>query len=320
MEDILIAQPMDETSANAAALQNERFAKGKLARSFSGEKELTAHLPIDIIGGSIPAIAGFEEEAVWNAASQACGTDRVHFVYTVSEGRCWYLAVPSGALASHPDTWCPLAAALPGNSEYWDRESVYIYEQDGVAAGIRWEDGTGRMQVYAGPSRIILPRLQSLDANFLALNPEKAEPVPWINVSLAAERLSRRTVKWLFWSGMVTAIFCLGLWIMTHLIVSFLRPNVDILKNETVQSTEKLMLEAARLTRNDTDRHIVRIQELLGELQSLGGTLIRYEVKDKKIEWEALIPSASGGSNLARLQAQAVGTESDGRVRIQGTN
>jgi hypothetical protein len=315
--DILIAQSMDNVTSGTAQ-QSEIMRKH--AKSIQGEKELTAHLPIDIIGGSVPAIAGHEEEAVWNAAAQACGTDRVHFVYTVDEGRCWYLAVPSSALASNPDTWCPLAAALPGNSEYWDRESVYLYEQDGVAAGIRWDPDTGRMQVYAGPSRIILPRLQSMDANFLAIDATKTEAVPWRNVSLHAENLSRQTVKWLFWSGLATGLVCLTLWIMTHLAVSMLRPNVSVLKEETIKSTERLMMEAAKLTRNDADRHFIRIQELLGELQSLGGTLVRYEVKDNKTEWEALIPAASGGSNLARLRAEAVGAETDGRIKIQGLN
>ena len=41
----------------------------------------------------------------------------MHYCYTVEDNRCWYLAAPSSSLASHPNSWCPLAAALPGNSE-----------------------------------------------------------------------------------------------------------------------------------------------------------------------------------------------------------
>ncbi|HEY1096868.1 MAG TPA: hypothetical protein VGF14_06465 [Alphaproteobacteria bacterium] len=305
-DEILRSAPMDK-----AVLRTDA--------TFTEAKGLTPHLPSDIIGGSVPAIMGLEEEAVWNAASQACGTDRVHFAYTVADGRCWYLAVPSSALASHPDTWCPLAAALPGNSEYWDRESVYVFEQDGVAAGLRWDQDTGRMQIYAGPARVILPRLQSLDANFLTISAEKATPVSWRNLSLQAEKLSRQTVKWLFWTGASTAMICLALWIITHLAVSFLRPNVTVLERETAHATEKLMMEAAQLTRSDAERHFVRIQELLGDLQGLGGTLIKYDVTGNNVVWEAVIPSASGGANLASLGAKAVGSEADGRVRIQGT-
>jgi hypothetical protein len=288
--------------------------------ALDGEEVITSYLPIDIVGGSVPAIAGMEVEAVWNAASQACATDRVHFVFTVADERCWYIAVPSAALASHPDTWCPLAAALPGNSEFWDKESVYVFEQDGVAAGLRWDQDTGRMQVYAGPARVILPRLQSLDANFLTINLSKAKPVHWRSLSLAAEKLSRQTVRWLFWTGAGTALVSLALWILTHLAVSFLRPNVSVLQHETSQATEKVMLEAARLTRSDVDRHFVRMQELLGDLQALGGTLVKYEVSGDKLIWQAVIPAASGGANLTQLNARAIGTEADGRVKIQGSN
>lgn len=92
----------------------------------SYNKPLKPYLPQEIIGGSIPHIPGTEEEAVWNAASQACSTEKVHYAYTVEGNRVWYLACPSSALASAPHSWCPLLAALPGGSEYWDRETVYI--------------------------------------------------------------------------------------------------------------------------------------------------------------------------------------------------
>ena len=75
------------------------------------QSNLTPYLPNEVIGGAVPHIPGSEEEAVWNAASQACSTERVHYCYSVEEGRIWYLATPSAALASNPDSWCPLAAA-----------------------------------------------------------------------------------------------------------------------------------------------------------------------------------------------------------------
>ena len=103
---------------------------GQMADTAAGSslrtEDLVPYLPPDIIGGSVPHVLGSEDEAVWNAASQACGTEKVHYTYTVENKRCWYLAAPSTSFASNPDSWCPLAAALPGNSEYWDKETVYI--------------------------------------------------------------------------------------------------------------------------------------------------------------------------------------------------
>jgi hypothetical protein len=168
-------------------------------------KDLTPHLPHELVGGVIPHIPGTEDEAVWNAASQACGTEKVHYAYSADENRLWYLACPSTTMASNPDSWCPLVAALPGNSEYWDRETVYLYEQEGLASALRWDPETARMQVFLGASRTILPRVQSMDANFVTINADVADIVPWRNRTLKTEKLSRATARMLVLSGMFVA-------------------------------------------------------------------------------------------------------------------
>ena len=91
--------------------------------------------------------------------------------------------------------------ALPGNSEYWDRQTVYIYESEGAAGALRWDQDTGRLQIYLGAARSILPRIQSMEANFVTINAESAKPVPWKNRALNQEKLSRMLVKGLFYAG-----------------------------------------------------------------------------------------------------------------------
>lgn len=281
---------------------------------------LTPYLPPDIIGGSVPYVAGTEEEAVWNAASQACATDRVHYVYAVADGRCWYLATPSSSLASAPDTWCPLAAALPGNSEFWDRETVYIFDQEGTAAGLRWDQETGRMQVFVGPSRTILPRLQTLDANFVTISTERATPVPWKNRALMEEKLSRATVMGLFLSGLGVTVVALAIWIVTNILSITLTPDLKKAQADTTAATEKLMMQAGQVVRNDTDKYLFRLQELLIAMDNVNGTLTKYDVNNGVLTWEALIPAAAGGDNLNLWHAKAVGTAPDGRVKIQGNS
>lgn len=283
-------------------------------------QELIPYLSSDLVGGSVPHIPGMEKETVWNAASQACATDRVHYAYTIADGRAWYLAMPSASLASHPDSWCPLAAALPGNSEFWDRETVYLYDQEGTAAGLRWDQETGRMQVFVGPSRTLLPRLQTLDANFVTISIERATPVPWQNQALQQEKLARMTVMGLFRTGLIVTVVALGFWLATHIIGMTMRPGLQAAQKETAAATEKLMLEASQVIRNDTDRHLFRIQELLDIMQNLNGTLTKYEVKSGHVIWEALIPAAAGGDNLGQLRAKAIGSSPDGRIKIQGTS
>lgn len=282
-------------------------------------KKLSPYLPHELVGGSVPHIVGKEEEAVWNAASQACGTEKVHFTYTIDNKRCWYIACASSTLASNPDSWCPLAAALPGNSEYWDKEAVYIYEQEGLASALRWDPETGRLQVFLGAGRTILPRIQSMDANFVTINPEMADPVPWKNRALMTEKLSRATARTLLLIGIFANLLVVSFLIFQFALTNTVKRDLDKVKMETERASQQLMNEAYNALQSDSIKHMVRIQELLDELRTIDGTLIKYEVVGKKLNWEVLVPPAyeqGVGSIKGKVQ---LGIEKDGRVRLKGT-
>ena len=321
----MVAQ--DQTADNQTSQRSGKQRTGEtagMADYLSGErgninKNLTPHLPQELVGGSVPYVAGTEEEAVWNAASQACATEKVHFCYTVEDNRCWYIACPSASLASNPDSWCPLAAALPGNSEYWDRETVYIYEQEGTASALRWDPETGRMQVYLGAGRTLLPKIQSMDANFVTINPSNADQVPWVNRALMTEKLSRATARTLLMVGILINLIIFGFFIFQNIITNFVQRDLAKVKEETDRRSQKLMVEAYNALQSDSIKHMVRIQELLDELGKIEGTLVKYEVVGGKVNWEALVPQAYGqgvGSIKGSVQP---GLEKDGRVRIKGT-
>ncbi len=284
-------------------------------------RDLEPHLPQELVGGSLPHIPGTEEEAVWNAASQACATEKVHFCYSIDDGRIWYLACPSSTLASNPNSWCPLAAALPGNSEYWDRETVYLYEQEGVASALRWDPETKRMQVFLGASRTILPRVQSMDANFVTVNAEAADIVPWRNKTLKTEKLSRATAKMLVLSGMLVAIIAGLILIFSYLSVNMLERNLEDVKLETESASMQLIKDANSAMQNDAIRHMVRIQELLDAMASIDGTLVKYEVEKSAVTWEVLVPQVYA-LNVMQNFGGAIDDkrqEKDGRVRIRGS-
>jgi len=298
--------------------------KPSMAEHLAGEKDsfkesLSLYLPYEMVGGSVPYIAGTEDEAVWNAASQACGTEKVHFTYTIENNYCWYLACPSSSLASNPDSWCPLASALPGNSEYWDKDTVYIYEQEGLASALRWDPETGRMQVFLGAGRTLLPKIQSMDANFVTIDAERAEIVPWHNRMLKNEQLSRAAARTLLLSGILMNMIILAFVIFQFFITNVSERDLEKVKEETQVTSQQLMVEAYNALQSDSIKHMVRIQELLDELRTIDGTLVKYEVEGGSRKWEALLPPAYGqgvGSISGKVQP---GIESDGRVRLKGT-
>jgi len=283
---------------------------------------LRPYLPQELVGGTIPHIAGTEEEAVWNAASQACGTEKIHYCYSILDEKIFYLACPSSILASHPDSWCPIAAALPGNSEFWDKETVYIYESEGFAAAIRWDTETGRMQVFLGASRTILPRVQSIDANFVTINAEIADVVPWRNRNLRTEKLSRATVKMLIFTGLFVSFCALGLLFFSYISYNMLDRNLDKVQVQTEEASISLIRDANIAIKSDTAKHMARIQEILDFMTTVSGTLVRYEVaKDGSAQWEALIGSAYISNTMEQFPVRIdnVNKPKDGRIRVIGT-
>jgi hypothetical protein len=307
------------------AAAGPRRLKPGMAEFIAGEAkdfkaDLSPYLPGDLVGGSIPQVPGMEDEGVWNAASQACGTERVHFVYSVEEGRCWYLACPSTSMASNPDSWCPLAAALPGNSEYWDRQTVYLYEQEGMASALRWDPETGRMQVFLGAARTLLPRIQSMDANFVTLNPDVAQVVPWKNRQLRTELLGRATAKALLFAGLFINFVAIAILVFQIVATNFVSRDLDKVRQDTEAATSQLMMNAYSALQSEPIKHMVRIQQLLDSLSRIDGTLVEYQLDKGRVTWEALVPASFGTctGDLAGCKTQP-GLEPDGRVRIKGS-
>ncbi|MDH5722468.1 MAG: hypothetical protein OEY94_03990 [Alphaproteobacteria bacterium] len=281
--------------------------------------DLSPYLPQDLIGGSVPHVPGMEEETVWNAATQACGTEKVHYTYVIDGKKIWYLACPSAAFASNPDSWCPLAAALPGNSEYWDKETVYLYEQEGIASALRWDPETHRIQVYVGASRTILPRVQSMDANFVTINPASADIVPWKSKMLKTEKLSRAVVRMLIFSGLVVNLLAVLILLVNLVSIEYIKADLIEVKNQSDRAASDLLKSAANVMQSDTIRHMVRIQDLLDSLTRSNAYLVRYEVNGTQVEWEAIAPQAFA-DNITRENngAQVIRREDGDQVRIMG--
>jgi len=321
-------EPLSQTGVDGKPQDQKSVSRNKpqagIPHKLAGEadsfvSDLKPYLPSDLVAGSIPHVAGVEDEAVWNAASQACSTEKVVYFYSVDEGRVWYLACPSASLASNPDSWCPLAAALPGQSEHWDKETVYIYEQEGTASALRWDPDTGRIQLYIGASRTILPKVQSMEANFVTINPEMTDVLPWKNRQLKSELLARSLTKTLLLTGLMLCFALIAFIAFQYISLNVTDRNLRDVKNETETASTELITKSYMAMQSNVTTHMARIQELLDELTDIDGTLVKYEVEGDSVTWEALVPpSYSSGIMSIKGQVQP-GIEPDGRVRIKGS-
>jgi hypothetical protein len=291
-------------------------ANDELERSID---DALPYLPQEIVGGAVPYIKGMEESTVWNAAVQACGSERIYYSYTVYDERCWYIACPASAMASHPDSWCPLISALPGNSEFLDKETVYIYEEAGIAAALRWDEETGRLQVFSGPSRSVLPKIQSMDANFVTIDSELATRYPWQCKSLLQEHLSRTAISWLVKSAALVSVISFFYIIYVYAVILLYNNQLIQEQRDTAREAQNLLNEATNALQSTSHKHLFRLQELLDEIGNIGGVLTQYQVDNKgKVMWSAIVPAATPNENLSRLSARSTGQENDGRIRIEG--
>jgi hypothetical protein len=176
------------------------------------------------------------------------------------------------------------------------------------------------MQVFLGAARTILPRVQSMDANFVTINPAVATAVPWKNRALMTEKLSRATARMLLLAGLAVNALAILVLIFEFFAVGFVQRSLNKVEANTQKASQDLMMSAYKAMQSDTIRHMVRVQELLDGLRKIDGTLVRYEVKGGKLEWEALVPAAyQQGAGPVKGAVQP-GLEKDGRVRIKGTN
>lgn len=320
----------NEVTTPEQSADSERILtpKPELSDYIAGEiaeftEDYTAYLPIELIAGEVPYIQGLEKETVWNAASQACATEKVHFSYAIDiqNNKVSYLACPSSTLSSAPDSWCPLVTALPGNPEFIDKETVYVYEQDASTAAMRWNEETGRIQLFIGASRTILPKIQSMDTNFVTIGQDNPNVIPWKNSQLKTEKLARALIRALTLSGALLATILLVILIFNGLSLTFTKKDLSQIEKDTQKSSNTLIENAYKAMHSDVINHSIRIQELIDELPKIDGTLVKYEVSKGKVTWEALVPLAYANSNSSKIKGKIIEEDearTDGRVRIQG--
>jgi hypothetical protein len=255
------------------------------------------YFPSDFIGGSCPRVIGEEEEIVWNAAAEACDTERVHVVWQSSETTIWYLAVRSSELASHAGSWCPFASLLPGMKDAVAPPAIYTYYGEETATMMALtHDG---LNIFRGSALVIRAKADRTsreleNAPIIELVPDRImqlQPIPWYSVSLFEDR-ARRILATV---AVVTAIGLAGLsfvvWLLASMTLLASRHDLSQTRERTENKTLELMQSVERLRKSPMRDQLASFADLNDGLLAVNGLLEVYEISEGKTRWRAIVPN-----------------------------
>ncbi|MDE1901707.1 MAG: hypothetical protein KGI37_08700 [Alphaproteobacteria bacterium] len=284
------------------------------------------YFPPEVIGGTCPRIAGQEEEIVWNAAAEACDTERVHVVWQASGNRIWYLAVRSSELASQPNSWCPLASLLPSMKDAAPLPVCYTYFGEEIAVlMIVTEDG---LQVFRGTSPVVRAKAERTSrelgqAPIVNLDPDRVEqltPVSWYSVSLFEDRARRILATLSVMVSLAVAGFSFVVWLLANMSLLAARHDLSAALDSTRDKSMRLMTQAEELRRSPLREQIRQFLDVNDGLLDLNGFLNVYSITNGQARWRAQVPpsatadriTAIGGKNIeANDQGVVIGNQAE---------
>ncbi len=285
------------------------------------------YFPPDLIGGICPRVAGKEEEIVWNAAAEACDSERVHVVWQ-SFGNCiWYLAVRSADLASHINSWCPLAALLPTARDAENLPLCYTYfgEEMAVLMVVTVEE----LHIFRGTAAVVRAKaertVRELGDKARTINVDlfrigQMTPVPWYSASLFEDR-ARRILSTV---SVLASLLIVGMsflvWLSASMAMIAARHDLASALEHTQVKTMTLLRNAEGLRSSPLREQISKFLNVNDGLLSLNGFLTVYDIKEQTTRWRAIVPpsatadriSAMGGKNIeSNDQGVVIGNDAE---------
>jgi hypothetical protein len=323
-DDAILARAAEDAMAEvsdglAPVAKRETNVVEKIAGEEPMISALTTYVPPHIVGGVLPHVGGVEDELVIKAATQACGTSNIYYVYSLHQGRIWYIAAPASDLASFPDTWCPMILALPGQAAHWDLHHAYVFEKENRSTLLYFESDGSDVTIQHGDPRFINARAQAVDPNYRTLHTYAGITPRWKHSSLREEVLRRATLRLLFGFGILLNLL-LVIYIGTG---AFMTGSIsNSIKQASVDTKEAVgKLEVLSRDVRSSRIHVLLadLGMLLEEIEKAEGTLVLYELQnDGRIQWDAMVPVAYLDDPNAREAERLSGIDSYGRVRVRG--
>jgi hypothetical protein len=279
------------------------------------------YFPAELLGGCCPRVVGEEENIVWNAAAEATDSERVHIVWQAQGDKVWYLAIRSSELASHPGTWCPFAAFLPGLKDAGQLPSCYTYYTDEAATMMTISsDG---LQIHRGTASVLRVKAERTvrdsgkDVTMVELTPdiiEKLTPVPWYSVSLFEDRARRILAALSVFSSLAMAGLAVVVWFIASMAVVSAHADLSSIKENTVSKSMQLLDVVQTLRSSPMREQLGKFSDLNDSLLTLSGYMEIYQIKGGKVLWRAIIPGNVTSNRISEIGGQTLDTTPQGVV------
>lgn len=310
-------------SKNDKLFENKEYEKetaSSLNKELLGTIGTLEHFyfPVDLIGGCCPRIIGEEQQIVWNAAAEAADSERVHVVWQSQGDKIWYVAVRSAELGSHPNTWCPFAAMLPGMKDAAIPPAIYTYFSDEAATMMTiTNDG---LQLHRGMSSVVRAKAErtsrELDnAPVLEIVPDMIErliPVPWFSLSLFEDRARRILAAASVFAALSVAAIAFLVWCLVSVAVLSSSIEKDEIQKRTEDKTVKLMSSVQNTRASPMREQLAKFADLNDGLLTINGLLEVYQIREGKLLWRAVVPANVTSDRINELGGQTLETNPQG--------
>ncbi len=277
--------------------------------------------PPDVVGGVCPRVAGEEEAIVWNAAAEACDSERVHVVWQ-SVGNCiWYLAVRSSDLVSHTNSWCPLAALLPTKDDIANLPICYTYFGEELA--VLMMVGAEELHIFRGTAPVIRAKAERIVREYgektqtINIDPFRIgqmTPVPWYSASLFEDRARRILATASVFASLVVVGISFIVWLLASLATISARHDLSTASQRTQGKVMKLLQDAQNMRSSPLREQIEKFLSVNDGLLSLNGFLTVYSVKEKTIRWKALVPPSATAERISAMGGKNIETTDKGVI------
>jgi len=284
-------------------------------RALTGSVDEAANIffPGDLVGGFCPRAPGDEARLVWTAATEACGSERVVVAWR-SVGDCiWYLAAKAEDLASHANSWCPLAALLPSEKDKaalpvcYTHYGTYFGEDIAILMVVKPSD----LRIYRSTPVIIRAKAERtarelgestkiIDIDFARI--EQMTPVPWRSMSLFEDRARRILSVFSVFVSLAVAAVAFVVWLYAQVdILSLTRA-----KDRAAARSTGIVAQAEDLRISPMRRELKNFLDVNEGVLSLDGYLSVYEIKDGAPRWRASVPSGTDAAKLAAFHGHII--------------